>query len=355
MSSSWLNVSNRSAVYHEELGTRLEAGKIPLSYSAPEEEYWTIRRAVGLADISHLGRLRITGKDRVSFLNGLLTNDVSQLKESGGQRSALLNSKARILADLHLYAQIDSLLIDAGESSASHVKEILDRFVITEDVQIHDATSDLVQLTLQGPKSSEAIKGILGVEVQDLKQLEQKSLGPSTIIARDRTGQSGYDIILPVLEAEPVWHGFLLNGGEIGLNPVGSQALEVLRLEVGYPKYAVDVDENTIVLEAGFKDALNFTKGCYLGQEVVARATHIGRVNKQLVGLEVETKDSVQPRSKLTSDGREAGFITSAAFSPGLGKVASLGYANREFAKEGTKVNVQSGETSFTAVITKIV
>jgi len=348
-------VSNRSAFYHEELGARLEAGKIPPAYSAPEEEYWTIRRAVGLADISHLGRLRITGKDRVSFLNGLLTNDVSQLKESGGQRSALLNSKARILADLHLYAQTDSLLIDAGESSASHVKEILDRFVITEDVQIHDATSDLVQLTLQGPKSSEAIKDILGVDVQDLKQLEQKSLGPSTIIARDRTGQSGYDIILPVLEAEPVWHGFLLNGGEIRLNPVGSQALEILRLEAGYPKYAVDVDENTIVLEAGFKDALNFTKGCYLGQEVVARATHIGRVNKQLVGLEVETRDSVPPRSKLMSDGREAGFITSAAFSPGLGKVASLGYANREFAKEGTKVNVQSGETSFTAMITKIV
>ena len=162
-------------------------------------------------------------------------------------------------------------------------------------------------------------------------------------------------MILPVLEAEPVWQGFLLNGGEIGLNPVGSRALEILRLEAGYPKYAADIDENTIVLEAGFKDALNFNKGCYLGQEVVARATHIGRVNKQLVGLEVETKNSIPPRSKLMSDGREAGFITSAAFSPGLGKVASLGYANREFAKEGTKVNAQSGESSFSAVVTKIV
>jgi folate-binding protein YgfZ len=210
-------------------------------------------------------------------------------------------------------------------------------------------------MTVQGPKSSQAIKQILGAEAQNLKQLEQLSLGPSIIIARDRTGQSGYDIILPVLEAEPVWHGFLLNGGEIGLNPVGSEALEILRLEAGYPKYAADIDENTIVLEAGFKDALNFTKGCYLGQEVVARATHIGRVNKQLVRLEVETRDPVAPRSKLMSDGREAGFITSAAFSPGLGKVASLGYANREFAKEGTKLNVQSSETSSSATVTKII
>jgi folate-binding protein YgfZ len=348
-------VSNRSAVYHEDLGARLDPGKIPLSYSDPEKEYWTIKRTVGLADISNVGRLRITGKDRVSFLNGLLTNDVSQLKENSGQHSALLNSKARVLADLHLYAQTDGFLIDTGESPASHVKEILDRFIITEDVHVIDATLDLVQMTIQGPKSSEAIKQVLGAEAQDLKQFEQKDLGPSTIIARDRTGQSGYDIVLPVLEAEPVWHGFLLNGGEIGINPVGSRALEILRLEAGYPKYAADIDENTIVLEAGFKDALNFTKGCYLGQEVVARATHIGRVNKQLVRLEIETRDPVPPRSKLMSDGKEAGFITSAAFSPGLGRVASLGYANREFAKEGTKVNVQSGEISFSAVVTKIV
>src|SRR3989442_2494948 len=103
--------------------------------------------------MSNLGRLRITGKDRVSFLNGLLTNDVSQLKENGGQRSALLNSKSRVLADIHLYPQTDSLLVDTVESAASHVKETLDRFIITEDVQIHDATSDLVQITLQWPTS----------------------------------------------------------------------------------------------------------------------------------------------------------------------------------------------------------
>src|SRR5438552_13572055 len=96
--------------------------------------------------MSHLGRLRLTGKDRISSLNGLLTNDIAQLKENAGQRSALLNSKARVLADLHLYARTDSLLVDTGESSGSHVKEILDRFIITEDVQIQDSSHDLVQI-----------------------------------------------------------------------------------------------------------------------------------------------------------------------------------------------------------------
>src|SRR5207247_8671145 len=186
--------------------------------------------------------------------NGLLTNDTLQLKENKGQRSALLNSKARVLADLHLYAQPDSLLIDTGESPASHVKEILDRFIITEDVQIQDSSQDLVQLTVQCPRSSQAIKEVLGAETKDIKHLDQKTLGPSTIIARDRTGQTGYDMILPALEAEPVWHGFLLNGGDLGLNPVGSQALEILRIEAGYPKSATDIDENTIVPKAGLKE-----------------------------------------------------------------------------------------------------
>src|SRR5881296_328286 len=156
-----MNVSNRSTLHHEDLDPRLEPGNIPLTYTNATEEYWTIKKAVGLADISHLGRLRITGKDRISFLNGLLTNDISQMKENMGQRSALLNSKARVLADLHLYAQQDSLLVDTGESTASHVKEILDRFIITEDVQIQDSSQDLVQLTVQGPRSSQAIKEVL--------------------------------------------------------------------------------------------------------------------------------------------------------------------------------------------------
>src|SRR5207247_6162465 len=117
-----MNVSNRSTLHHEDLDPRLEPGKIPFTYANTTEEYWTIKKAVGLADISHLGRLRITGKDRVSFLNGLLTNDISQLKENKGQRSALLNSKARVIADLHRYALPDRQLIGTAEPTASHIR-----------------------------------------------------------------------------------------------------------------------------------------------------------------------------------------------------------------------------------------
>jgi folate-binding protein YgfZ len=347
-------VSNPLILHHEKLGAQLDPANSPLSFTDPVEEYWTIKKVAGIADISSTGRLIITGKDRVSFLNGLLTNDLTKVTEDGGQHSALLNPKARVLADLYLYRQPDAILIDTGNSASSKVQEELERFVITEDVQIRNA-ADLVHLTIQGPGSSNAIKETLRVDVGDLKPLNHKRLGPSIIVNRDRTGQGGYDIVLPNEEAEAVWQGFLLKSGDLGLRPIGTRALEILRLEAGYPKYGVDVDQDIIVLEAGFKDAISFTKGCYMGQEVVARATHIGRVNKQLVRLEIDSTDPPSARSKLKSDGVEAGFVTSAAFSPGLRKTVSLAYANRDYAKEGTKVNVGDPDKQFSALVTKVI
>ncbi len=347
-------VTNPLVLHHEKLGAELDSAKSPLSFSDPVEEYWAIKKAAGIADISSTGRLMIAGKDRITFLNGLLTNDVTKIAEDGGQHSALLNPKARIIADLYLYKQPDSILADTGNSTASQIKEDLERFVITEDVQVRNVSSDLVQLTIQGPRSSLIIRDMLGLVVEDLKPLHHKSLGPSTIICRDRTSLGGCDIVLPNDEAEAVWQGFLLKAGDSGLRPVGSRAMETLRIEAGYPRYGVDIDQDTIVLEAGFKDAISFTKGCYMGQEVVARATHIGRVNKQLVKLEMATTVAPAARSKLMRNGSESGFITSAVFSPGLGKVVGLGYANRDNAKEGVSLTVDSSEGQLSVLVTKV-
>jgi folate-binding protein YgfZ len=332
------------------MGARFEEGRIPLSYTSSVEEYWAIRNHSGLVDLSHLGLLQVTGKDRLSFLNGLLTNEVLKLNERTGIRSALLNTKARVLADLYLYAREDDLLIDTGDVPGAKVREILDRFIITEDVQVKDITSEFVHLTLQGPQATENAKELFGITFADMKTLQNKMLGPTMIVVRDRTGLSGYDMIIPNDEAEAVWQGFLLKG----VTPVGLDALEILRLEAGYPRYGVDVDENTIILEAGYKDAISFNKGCYLGQEVVARATHIGRVNKNLVQFQTDSDHVPSTKSKLRASGKEAGYVTSAAFSPGLKAVVGLGYAQRDFAKEGTKLVVESDWGPLPTVITKL-
>jgi folate-binding protein YgfZ len=337
-------------MHHESMGARLEQGRIPLSYTTPVEEYWAIRNHSGMVDVSHLGLLQVTGKDRLSFLNGLLTNEILKLTEGTGIRSALLNTKARVLADLYLYAREDDLLLDAGDVPGASVKEILDRFIITEDVQVKDITSGFVHLTLQGQQAAEKARALFGVAFADMKPLQHKMLGPTLIISRDRTGQSGYDMIIPNDESEGVWQSFLLKG----VTPVGLDALEILRLEAGYPRYGVDVDENTIILEAGYKDAISFNKGCYLGQEVVARATHIGRVNKNLIQFQTDSDNVPSAKSKFISNGKEAGYVTSAAFSPGLKEVVGLGYAQRAFAKEGTKLVIESEKGPLPTVITKL-
>jgi folate-binding protein YgfZ len=344
-------MSNPLVLHHQKMGAQLEQNRIPLSYTSSAEEYWAVRNHAGLADLSHLGLLRITGKDRLAFLNGLLTNEVLKMNEGTGIRSALLNTKARVLADLYLYSREDDLLVDTGDVPGAHVRDTLDRFIITEDVQVNDITSEFVHLTIQGPQATENAKELLGITFADMKPLRHKMIGPTMIAVRDRTGQSGYDIIIPNDEAEAVWQGFLLKG----VAPVGQVALEILRLEAGYPRYGVDLDENTIILEAGYKDAISFTKGCYLGQEVVARATHIGRVNKSLVQFRTDSDHVPGPKSKLQAGDKEAGYVTSAAFSLGLKAVVGLGYAQRDFAKEGTKLVVDSAYGPLPTVITKLV
>ncbi len=342
---------NPLLMHHETMGARLEEGRIPLSYTNPVQEYWAIRNHSGMADVSNLGLLRVTGKDRLSFLNGLLTNEILKMNDGTGVRSALLNTKARVLADLYLYAREDDLLIDTGDVPGATVKEILDRFIITEDVQVKDITSEFVHLTLQGQQAAENAGAMFGTVFADMKPLQHKMLGPSMIANRDRTSQSGYDMIIPNDEAEGVWQSFLLKG----VTPVGLDSLEILRLEAGYPRYGVDVDENIIILEAGYKDAISFSKGCYLGQEVVARATHIGRVNKNLVQFRTNSDHVPGPKSKIKSSAKEAGYVTSAAFSPGLKAVVGLGYAQRDFAIEGTKLVVESDWGPLPTVITKLV
>lgn len=329
-------------IHHEKLGATLDSHHVPLSYGNAIDEYWALKKAAGITDLSHQGRLIIEGKDRISFLNGLVTNDLAQVKGQTGLHSVLLNTKARVLADLHVYNLDPFLLVDAGTTSASGLKGLLDEFIITEDVQIRVATGELLQFTVQGPKSQTAVQQILGLDAE-IAPLSLKQLGPSIIISRERGEAKGYDIILPRDEAEAVWQSFLLKGGDIGVRPVGLDALDIVRLEKGVPKYGVDVDENTIVLEAGFRDAISFTKGCYMGQEVVARATHIGRVNKHLVKLEAETNTAPVSRAKLFRDGKEAGYVTSAAFSPGREKVVGLGYVAKEFVEKGTGLAVEAG------------
>ena len=347
-------MNNPLVLHHEKEGAILDHEMVPLRYTDIDEEYWSVRKSAGITDLSHMGRLSIEGKDRIAFLNGLLTNDLSKTKENMGVHSVLLNTKARVLADLYLHTETDRIVMDTGEKPSAQVKQILNQFIITEDVRIEDINEKSVLLSVQGPESKQILNEVFKMNVEDLGPLQNRNLGPSLIIARDRTGQGGFDILVPSDEALPVWQSFLLNGKH-NLLPVGTRALEILRLEAGLPKYGVDVDENTIVLEAGYQDAISFTKGCYMGQEVVARATHIGRVNRRLTQFHVETKEGLSSGAKILANDGPVGLVTSAAFSPGLGKTVALGYVGRDYASVGKELMVESAGKELGAVVSKIV
>src|SRR3972149_4673882 len=153
-----MEMSNPLFIHHEKMGARFSTERVPLLYGDVTDEYWALRKGVGIIDLSHLGRLTVTGRDRAPFLNGLLANDLTKLSSEGGIHSALLNTKARVLADMHIFSQENSLLVDTGDSPGSRVKAILDQFIVTEDVQVKDTSQDLLQVSVQGPKATEVVR-----------------------------------------------------------------------------------------------------------------------------------------------------------------------------------------------------
>jgi folate-binding protein YgfZ len=334
------------------MGAIFADGNVPQRYGKVEDEYWEVRKNTGILDLSHLGRLSVTGRDRSSFLHGLLTNDIANLKEGHGTRACLLTPKARILADMYIHNLGDRMLLDTGEASPDRLKATLDQFVITEDIQIQNSTNELLLLSLQGPKTADMIRQMLRTDVSKIERLANQSLGPSVIINHDRTGQGGYDLIIPRNEAESVWQAFLLQG----VQPVGAEALDILRLEAALPRYGVDLDENTLVLEAGLKDAISFNKGCYMGQETVARATFIGRVNRRLAQFQTKGPHGLGSGARLYGNDKEVGLVTSSAYSPALSGVVGLGYIQKDFAMEGTQVAVKTANgESYPGSVAKLV
>ena len=229
-------MQNPLVLHHEKMGAELAHGRVPLWFSNTSDEYLMLGKSAGFADLSHLGVMAVDGKDRLPFLNGLVTNDVGKLYPGSGVHSLLLNTKARVIADLYLYLKDESLLVDTGDVSAQNVKSFLDRFIVTEDVRLSDLTDELVRLTVQGPRATDVIKTVLGVNVQELQPLRHLSIGPSLVVNRDRTGLGGYDLFIPRDEAEPVWQGLLLKAQDIGAGPVGLSALDVYRIERGTPR-----------------------------------------------------------------------------------------------------------------------
>jgi glycine cleavage system T protein len=331
--------------------------ELPAHFTDPLSEYQAVREKAGLLDHSFRVQLRMTGEDRVSFLQGIVSNDVKALRPGEGCAAALLTEQGRLVADLRVYALDSALLLDVDARVKDKAAEALSRFVIADDVEAEDLSEQQVTLSLQGPLAPRVLAAAgLPAALPNVFQHSEGTTGGTSVrvIHADDTGEGGYEILVPRGQAERVWQALLQAGEPLGLQPVGLTALNLLRVEAGIPWYGVDMDESRIVLEVGLEHAISFKKGCYLGQEVVERATARGHVNRKLSGLLISGETIPVSGDKLFSDSQEVGWVTSAVDSPGLGRPIALAYVRREHLAPGTQLRIDRQGTPVIAEVTTL-
>ncbi len=354
-------MSKRTPLY----GAELEAGavfeqwfgwELPAWFADPTLEHRVIRDSVGLIDLSYRGILELTGKDSARFLNGMVTNDVKSLKPGSGQYAAMLTAHGKLLADMRIYALANGYWLDLHEELIPKVREVLERHVIADQVEVQDRSSQLVLLAVQGPASAELLAG-LGIGgakgLAEYQHLEATIKGtPVQVIRASETGEEGFVAVTPVATSAAVWLSLLQAGRDQHLRPVGMKALNSLRIEAGIPWCGIDMDETNLLQEAGLERAASFSKGCYIGQETVARIAHRGHINWHLVGLLIEGGEAPEVGAKLLHEQREVGRITSAVHSPTLDRPIALGYVRREQMTPGATLEFQTQKgASFAEIV----
>ncbi len=327
--------------------------RLPEDYGDPAGEYGAVRSGVGLVDLSFRGLLQVTGSERLRWLNGQVTNDVARLQAGEGKPAAVLTAKGHILSDLAVYGLADSIWVDLPRQREETVRAAFNRHIIADDVTVEAAGARLAHLMLAGPAAAGLMAQAAGEAVADLPAWHHREvrLGdvPGRVAASRWLQLPTYDVWIPVDAAGTVWEA--LRRLDIDARPVGMAALDVLRLEAGWPWYGVDFDEGHLLMEALTPAHVSFTKGCYVGQEVVIRVEHQGHVNRRLCGLVVVGATAPPSGADILADDKKVGSVTSAGPSPALGRVIALGFIRRECSEAGTRLRIRAGEEALEAEV----
>jgi len=319
--------------------------------------YEAARRSAASIDRSDRGRIVVSGADRASYLQGLLTNDVVALKPGEGCYAAYLTAQGRMISDLHVYELGDVMLLTMSGEAKDAVLAKLDQFIFSEDVQLGDVTGTFAQVAVVGPEAAQVAAAVLGGVAADVLQSlpEHGNLrtgwdgGPAIVVRVTDTGEPGYDLFVDRERAAPLVAAL----GAAGAVEADAATAEAIRIESGTPLFHRDMDETTIPLEANLESrAISFSKGCYVGQEVVIRVLHRGhgRVARKLVGLRVDAVEAPTPATVIRSGDREIGVVTSSTWSPALQAPIALGYVHRDFVEPGTAVTVGDASAQVVAV-----
>jgi folate-binding protein YgfZ len=316
----------------------------------------------GVLDLSFRGRICLTGADRARFLHGQVTNDVNRLAAGDGCYAALITAKGRIQSDLNIYRLEDELLLDFEPGLTQAISERLEKYVIADDVQIVDVAPHYGLLSVQGPAAGAVIGEVAAVKETPAKpfgfvKMTDPTAGEVYLMNQPRLGTSGFDLFVPLAAVRSMADRLLAAAASIGGRACGWEAFEMARIEAGIPRFGADMDESNIALEAGLEDrAISFSKGCYIGQEVISRIKTYGQVAKSLRGLRLadDLRSLPVKGDKLFSGDKEAGYVTSAMASPSLKANLALAYVRKESNEIGHQLTLRTRDGESRARIVEI-
>ena len=315
-------------------------------------EYHTLAEGAALIDRSNRALLEIRGADRADWLHNLTTNAVKNMSTGDGCYSFVINMKGRILFDIEVSMRADSIWISLEDRALAPARAHFDKYRVVEDVVITDRTSELVRLGLAGPQAKELLADLGIGQAASLPAygMAEFALGDVTVVAmrHDFCGSFGVELLVPADQAVMIWKALSESSRPQHAIPVGDQALEIMRIEAGCPIYPHEINEEYLPAETRQTDrAVSYSKGCYLGQEVVERMRSRDVVARQLVGLEVEG-DALPGVDAHLKDGsgEEVGRMTSACRSIALDRVIGLGYVKTALSDVGTRLRVDGSDSA---------
>lgn len=350
---------------HHGLGARfmaLDGFEIVGDYGDVSAEHAAFTHAAGVLDLSCRGRLCLVGADRVRFLHGQVTNDIKRLRVGEGCYAAITNAKGKMEGDANIFCLAEELLLDCEPGLAEKISRRLEKYLVADAVQIVDAAPHYGLLSVQGPRAAAVIRATgLTAEIPDRALASVKladaargeiilanhpRLAPAqSVQALSAPGLAGFDLLVPTAALGMVWEKLRAAAASVDGRACGWRAFDVARIEAGIPRYGVDMDETSLPLECGLEArAITYTKGCYIGQEVINRIHSVGHVNRELRGLRLaDDLPELPPRgAKLFHGSQEAGFVTSAAQSPRLQANIALGCVRCAAGQVGGELTLQT-------------
>ena len=322
--------------------------ELPEIFSGCDTEYSVARTHVALFDTNWKATWMMGGHDRVQYLHNVTSNDVKRLAEGRGALALLLNPQGHILAELEIYALPEKLLVRSHASERERTLATLKKYIIGSKVEIEDVTERVGSFAIEGPQSADAVRQLAGGDIEGMPDLAIREIAidgrSAWLLRRSHFDAPGAEFIVPRENLATAWSKALTIVKSLAGAPIGSLVLNALRLEAGVPWFPADFNDGMIPHEAALENThISFNKGCYTGQEIVERVRSRGHVNRKRVSLKFSISKPPAAGTKLRAGGAEAGFVTSAAYSPAAESAIGMGYVRREHFSPGSVLEFDGG------------